>query len=212
MGHRATTPNVLRVLDMATEAEWAEGMQWYSEAQALAVELAGMPNGRGDIERAAAVIAILSPMKEWEQNKRLAIKAYESGGLSGGTFRHSVVKVNKLLVDWEEDIDSVVTGPKVRAFWHGIVSGGDTDVVTIDRHAFDVAIGKRLTDDERNINIGMYRACERAYVRAARDRGLSAAQVQAITWTVWRNRYKYVRTRNDTINARARGKKVAAYA
>lgn len=212
MGHRATTPNVLRVLDMATEAEWTEGLQWYSEAQALAVELAGMPNGRGDIERAAAVIAILSPMKEWSQNKRLAIRAYEDGGLSGGTFRHAVVKVNRLLVDWVEDISGEVTGPKVRSFWQGIVTGGDTDVVTIDRHAYDVAIGKRLTDDERVIGIGMYRSCERAYIRAARARGMSAAQVQAITWTVWRNRYKYARTRNVATNARARGKEVAAYA
>lgn len=212
MGHRATTPNVLRVLDMATEDEWQQGMNWYSDAQALAVELAGMPNGRGDIERAAAVIAILSPMKEWQQNKQLARQAYRDGGLSGGTFRPAVVKVNRLLVDWVADIDGVVTGPKVRAFWAGIVSGGDTDTVTIDRHAFDVAIGKRLSDAERNIGIGMYRACERAYIRAARDRGLSAAQVQAITWTVWRNRYKYRRTRNVATVTRAYGKKVAAYA
>lgn len=209
---RATTPNILRVLDSASESEWNEGMEWYATARALAVELSEGVNGGGDIERAAAVIAILSPMKEWEQNKRLAIKAYRDGGLTGGTFRNAVVKVNKLLVERVADIDGVVTGPKVRAFWRGIVTGGATDIVTIDRHAFDVAIGKRLTDDERVIGIKKYRECERAYIRAARDRGMSAAQVQAITWTVWRNRYKYARARNVATNARAHGKKVAAYA
>lgn len=184
---RPTTPNVLAVFDAATPQQWQEGMTWYSTAHALAVEL-----DPAEPRRAAAVIAVLSPMKEWAQNADLARRAYANGGLDGGTLGAHVAKVNRLLRD-REDPDTVVSGEKVTAFFEGIASNGKSATAVIDRHAFDAAVGKRLTDDTRKINRAAYAAAARAYARAAAARGVSVQQMQAVVWVTWRDIYKYTR-------------------
>lgn len=184
---RPTTPNVLAVFDAATPAQWQEGMTWYSTAYALAVEL-----DPAEPRRAAAVIAVLSPMKEWKQNAALARKAYAEGGLEGGTLPNHVRAVNALLRD-RRDPDEVVSGPKVTAFFEGIASNGKSDTAVIDRHAWDAAVNKRHTDATRKIGAAGYAAADRAYRRAAKARAVSVQQMQAVVWVVWRDIYKYTR-------------------
>ncbi len=184
---RPTTPNILRVFDAATPRQWQEGMTWYARAHALALAL-----DPAEPRRAAAVIAVLSPMKQWEENERLARKAYAEGGLDGGTLGKHVAKVNRLLRD-REDPDTVVSGPKVTAFFEGIASNGKSDTAVIDRHAWDAAVGMRLTENTRKIGRSDYDAAARAYARAAAARGVSVQQMQAVVWVVWREIYKYQR-------------------
>lgn len=184
---RPTTPNILAVFDAATPAQWEQGMTWYSRAHALAVAL-----DPAEPRRAAAVIAVLSPMKEWTQNADLARRAYANGGLDGGTLGAHVAKVNRLLRD-REDPDTVVSGEKVTAFFEGIASNGKSDTAVIDRHAWDAAVGVRHTDDTRKIGRADYAAADRAYRRAAKARGVSVQQMQAVVWVVWRDIYKYTR-------------------
>lgn len=183
---RPTTSNVLRVFDAATPEQMRAGLSWYADANALALEL-----DPSDPRRAAAVIAVLSPLKQWSENVRLARKAYENGGLKGGTLSAHVDKVNRLFNG--EAVDSVVSGEKVTAFFNGIASNGTTDEVCIDRHAFDVAVGRRNTENGRGQvqrrGAGGYAACARAYVRAAKARNVSAAQMQAVCWVVWRDEW-----------------------
>ena len=180
---RPTTPNILRVFDSATQSQLEAGMTWYADAYNLATQL-----DPEDPRRGAAVIAVLSPLKSWSENIRLARLAYANRGLTWGTLKDHVNKVNRLMQG--ESPETVVSGNKVVAFFNGIAANGETDIVTIDRHAFDVAVGKRNTDQTRGQisrrGRGGYADCERAYVRAARARGVFAAQVQAVTWVAWR--------------------------
>ena len=184
---RPTTPNILRVFDAATPRQWQQGMTWYSRAHALAIEL-----DPAEPRRAAAVIAVLSPLKPWKENARLARKAYAEGGLTGGTLGDHVAKVNRLLRD-REDPDVVVSGKKVTAFFEGIASNGRGSIVCVDRHAHDIAMGRRYSESERKINNNLYDAISRAYVRAAKQCGVSPMQMQSTTWVIWREVYKYQR-------------------
>lgn len=184
----AANPNSARIVDVwrqATVSELVEGMEWYRDAHALAVKL-----DPANPSQAAGVIAALSPMMAWGQNVNLAVRAYADGKASGALFTN-VAKANRILAG--ESADAVLGGDKVRAFW-GVIADPSSDAVVIDRHAFDIAVG-RVTNNESRYALGrkgVYESFARAYVRAAktiaRETGMdvSASQVQAVTWTVWR--------------------------
>jgi hypothetical protein len=198
MGASATpsTRNVLRIYRAATADELAAGREWYARAQRLAAEL------DEDVDRAAGVIAVLSPQTSWPLNVRLARRAYELrdagasveeivAGLRGCTHANGR---KAAMILWGADPDAVVSGPKVRAFWHTIARPGDARSVVVDRHAYDVAVG-RVTDDTTRGRalgrVGGYAAVADTYLRAAKilrrqGQDVTAADVQAVTWTVWR--------------------------
>lgn len=178
---RPTTPNILSVLALATDAERAEGIDWYPAAHRLAVELDG-----GDGRVGAGVIAALSPITPWSRNIVLAKRAFSEGRLTGGTLGNSVRAANRIL-DGEDPLD-VLNGFKVRNFFGAIADPACPVSVCVDRHAFDVAVGRVCVDAERKVlgSAKVYGAHARAYARAGAASGLSPATVQAVTWTVWR--------------------------
>lgn len=178
---RPTTPNILAVLDRATEGEVQAGRDWYREANDLARALDGADGRVG-----AGVIAALSPITPWDRNVVLAKRAFDEGRLTGGTLGNSVKAVNRIL-DGEEVLD-VLKGLKVRNFFGSIFDPTCPVSVCIDRHAFDIAVG-RVTDDRSRgtlKRVAVYESFARAYSRAAVASGLSAATVQAVTWVTWR--------------------------
>lgn len=188
---RATRPLASNILDVyrdATVREQSEGRDWYADAHALAVKL-----DPENPARAAGVLAALSPQTGWGRNVRLAARAY-ADGYASGTLGRSVRAADAILAG--ADPDSVLRGPKVNAFYRSIADPTDVEPVVIDRHAFDIAVGRETGDVAREqlTRVGQYERWARAYRRAARtiteETGIdtTAAQVQAITWLAWRRR------------------------
>lgn len=185
----AAKPNAARILDVyrqATLQELQDGLDWYRDAHAIAVAL--------DPERphaAAGVLAALSPMQSWGRNVNLAARAYADGRASGGLFRNCA-KADQIMAG-AEPLD-VLGGDKVCNFYKAIANPADGSAVVIDRHAFDIAVG-RITNDKSRAALsrkGVYDAFARAYVRAAKtisaETGLdmSPSALQAVTWCTWR--------------------------
>ena len=173
--------NILLEYLRATDVEVSEGMEWYADAHSLALELS--PD---DIWRGAGVIAAFSPQRAWSHNVITARNAFDTGIASGHT--KVMCAQAQAILDGAPALD-ILKGPKVRAFAAGIATKGDTDIVTIDRHAHDIAMGRRFTDKARNINKSTFNKLSAAYVEAAEIIGVSAATLQAITWVSWRNRF-----------------------
>lgn len=182
---KPNSANIVRVWEQATVSELSEGMAWYADAHALAVSLSPWnPN------EAAGVIAALSPMMGWGQNVNLAVRAYADGSASGALF--SNVKKANLIMGGERPED-VLGGDKVRAFY-GCIADPSSDAVVVDRHAFDIAVGRVTNNVSRQAlgRKGVYQSFGNAYVRAAKviskatGMDVSPSQVQAVTWTVWR--------------------------
>jgi hypothetical protein len=185
--------NILNVLKQATDAEYDAGRNWYREANELAWDL----STHADVGSAAGVIAALSPRMPWGRNKELAVRAFADGHASG-TLGNSVRAADRILAG--EDPLDVLKGDKVRSFYLNIL--GDTDAVTVDRHALEVYLGKRFADKDRpSVGKRLYREVADAYRTAASrpfaqsltyaDTGfavgdLTPRDVQAITWLVWR--------------------------
>lgn len=173
--------HITYVWGQATETEREEGLTWYRSAHRLARALC--PE---DVSRGAAVIAALSPLAQWERNMELAVKAFDGRHLS--CLSRNAVKAQRIVAG--EDPGDVLKGDKVRAFWKAITDPDDPDSVVVDRHAVEIAVGKVMTDDERDKYLepkGGYAAlCERYRLAAELIGGVSPVDVQAVTWVVWR--------------------------
>lgn len=176
--HNTYVNNILGTYLRATPDEVTEGLSWYSDAHALACELS--PD---DVWRGAGVIAALSPMKAWNTNQNLARRAFDTGVVSGHTSTMNAIAQS--ILDGTYALDAL-KGDKTRAFCAGIATNGTTEMVTIDRHAHDVAVFQVFTDDTRKIGKRVYREMSAAYTDAAGILGKSACQVQAVTWVTWK--------------------------
>jgi hypothetical protein len=218
---RPTTPNILRAFGSATLDEIHAGRQWYKEARGLAVELVELYGTRfidpddtteRAVERAVAVIAVLSPRLSWSKNVELARWIYGEVSLAltnppAPVWSRSVLdRFPGLKANGKKALsillgiapEDVVSGPKVTAFFHAIANPNDPRGIVIDRHAFDVAVGRVMDDRTRGIVLGRkgaYAQFVRAYERAAEQLqeefpGITPAEVQAITWVAWRRTKK----------------------
>jgi hypothetical protein len=182
--------NITATYRAATDSERVEGRSWYATARAVAESL-----DPASPEKAAAVIAVLSPRLNWDKNVEAAVSVYK--GLHPKVLGANALKAKRIMAG--ENPDDVVSGPKVRAFWHAIVNPSDPRAIVIDRHAFDVAAGTVLDDEQRGKVLGLKGAYDnvcKLYVRAAqilsRELGheISPVEVQATTWVAWRRMKK----------------------
>lgn len=181
-----STRNITRIYRAADSESLVSGLNWYTEAHAIASTLASKHGVT--LDQAAGVIAALSPLNSWGANVNLADRFLEAGGLHAGYLGTGLAKGRRILAG--ESPRQVLRSAKVAAFFECIVSAGITDAVCVDRHAFDLAVGVRHAEGERPGLIGArYAAVAEAYRRAARILGVSPAQVQAVTWRAWRKRF-----------------------
>lgn len=175
--------NVLAVYDNSTAENLRNGMRWYLDAHNFAKTL-----DPHNVERAAGIIAALSPMNGWENNKNKAALLYRQNG--DGTnvgLKTNVAKAQRIYNG--ESPRTVLKGDKVTAFFETILDPFSPDTKpVIDRHAFDIAVGVKTDDKTRGIlsRKGMYETFADVYREAAKIAGTGSAQMQAVTWVEWR--------------------------
>lgn len=184
--------NVLSVYRAASADSVRNGLTWYFRAHDFARVVGG---GRSHhVARNAGIIAALSPMNEWENNKRKAAQLISQrgrvvigeDGKNGIGLSANVVKAVRIYRG--EDPMDVLKGDKVTAFYRTILDPtGDIEPV-IDRHAFDIAVGRRTDDKTRGMldRKGVYTQFANVYREAASLAGIGSAQMQAITWVAWK--------------------------
>lgn len=179
--HAELVANILDCYGRSDAKVRQDGASWYGRARAVAASID--PTA---VDRAAGVIAALSPQTSWEHNVRLARRTYAIGQASGHT-RLFCGRANAIYRDGVAPL-SVLGGRKVRAFYTLISDPTDRTTVCVDRHAVAVAVGRTLSDRERKIleRAGVYDAVSDAYRAAAEALGIPAHAVQATTWLQWR--------------------------
>ena len=191
------TKNILAVHALATRSELIEGNTWYSRANTVACSIAteyAIP-----LEIAAGVIAALSPSNRWSRNMVDAenlVRAYRSGGVGDAmqmkvcTYGKMKEKAIQILENGIEDVETILNGRKITAFYRCIM--GEDDTVCVDGHAYSIWFGDRLTlKDVPSIGKRLYAEITADYVEAARiltEDGYPTTcyEVQAITWVTWR--------------------------
>lgn len=177
------TKNILSVYQRATPQNIVEGMTWYDDAHSFARSL-----DPKNPARAAGIIAALSPMSGWGNNKNKARQLFAQNGDGIGIGMRSNVNKAIAIYNGADPLD-VLGGNKVRAFYSTILDPtGDHDPV-IDRHAHDIAMGMPFPNKGRQSleRKGEYARFATAYRETAKAIGIGPAQLQAITWLTWRD-------------------------
>ncbi len=180
--------NMTRLFRTATPEQITAGSAWYAEAHGIA---AGWAKRYGvSVSVAAGVLAALSPNNSWAANVKLAERFIAAGGLTAGYFRQGLTKASRILAG--EDPLSVLGGLKITNFYLSILTEG-REGVCIDRHAASLAANVRQTEGV-HLTPKQYAEHADAYKRATailqrEGYAVTVAQVQSVTWTLWRNRF-----------------------
>ena len=183
--------NILAVYEQATAGEVIDGTSWYlsarNECQAIADEHE-LP-----LHIVVGVVAALSPTNKWERNILDAdamCYVFTQGGYKEDctpcTYKTMRDKAWSILADMPDKINTavVLNGPKITDFYHCILGH---NVCVIDGHAWCIANNDRRTLQEVP-SIGKKARIElqEAYRQAAEEKGMSAYEMQAITWLTWK--------------------------
>lgn len=185
----ASTRNITAVFRGADDRHVNTGLAWYATAHTVAQRVA-LATGHST-EIAVGVIAATSPRMGWGPNVRLAHRILSTGDTSQGYLKNGLASARRIL-DGADPLE-VLRSRKVSNFYRAIISRG-ADGIVIDRHALDIAHNQRVEGDRPSPTERQYDAIAEYYRRAAdalaRDGwAISPAQVQAVTWLAWRNRF-----------------------
>ena len=179
---RRMTRRLVALHASTTAADLAAGLAWYDRARAAAESMAI----GDDVDRAAAVIAHLSPRQQWAANVAGAARMLQAAA-DGDDCPPVGITDDRRKLDQRTKAWRVATGeaspftdhgPKTEAFLANIL--GDASRVCVDSWAARAATG-----DPSHRGPGSraeYARMERAYVRAARAVGMAPRDLQAAIW------------------------------
>ena len=188
--------NILKVYRRATPEDIANGLEWYDRAKRYASIISNLSGV--NLNTVVGVMAALSPNNRWERNVRDTermvwawVKGEDLTDFKVSCYNTMKQKAWSILEDDLTDDDDILTrlnGQKIRSFYSNI--RGLTEV-TIDGHAYNIALGIRqgLTSDKTNMGKKLYREMQSAYVKAAKRVGVKPHELQAITWTTWKREH-----------------------
>lgn len=176
---------ILSTYNRSTKSD-RDNAVWYRAANTFVI---GLADKHGVSEStAAAVVAVLSPRLEWGLNMRYAETFLATG--NAPTFFSTLVKLRRLVAG--ETLADVQNGRKVASFYANILDPRRSDLVTVDRHAVDIATGSDDDSSRRILNRkGAYDAVEAAYVEAAEIVGLRPCELQAVVWVAHKRTKEY---------------------
>ena len=172
--------NLLRVYEQAAEDLRAAGAQWYAVAHAALQAIAEQTGHTLPVT--VGVAAVLSPFLSWDMN----LKAAEAvlTGQTGPGFKHNQVKA--FAITGGAPPETVLSGPKVTAFYDNLLHPDHPELVVVDRHIVRVWAGGGPR--------GQYGCKNAMYHRIADDVKAGALQVglpfhhfQAAVWLAARS-------------------------
>lgn len=179
--------NILKVYNLTTEEERYD---WYQEANEYSEVISkyiSKDNSIKDKRKACGVIAALSPVKTWKENKRQALQFIETGDC--GHMKQFKDKAARIIDcdGSDEEILAILNGRKISAFYLNIMYPNKANNVTIDRHALSVALGYWVTDDDYSgITANQYAFFVQCYILASVKADVSPLVMQSSTWLRWR--------------------------
>lgn len=180
--HREYVRNIITAFEAATDDQKARGLAWYQTAHELALMIAD-----GDAVKGAGVIAACSASTGWNRNVTVATRCC-GGDISGHT--GAVLAKVRRIMDGEDVWSVLPYGKKTWWFAQCIANPADELAVVIDRHAHDIAAGRKYGDNDRGLdNANRYDSLAHAYRSAAWLVGSIPQVVQATTWVWWVDTY-----------------------
>jgi len=217
VAHPVNHQNIIDHFNKATADERHVGMHWYHEAHTLAKHVAH--DTHTPMHTMAGLISNYSPQTHWYTNLHTAAHVARHkralGGPGSGVFATNKQKEVGHRILNGEHYNNALKGQKTKAFAHLIEHGGNGPSqhkhVVVDRHAYSVAAGARITDQAFG-QAGLkgkkkYEEVSHAYRKAAehlsKEHGIEIHphQVQAVTWLA-RQRMNQAESAKDRVKAK----------
>lgn len=183
--------NILKIWGLTGETErynWYGEALKYAESLAVDIEILEESTDRTiNINKAVGVLAALSPIKTWEQNKKCAFQMILTGKC--GHTQLFVKKAQDILNSdgSDEAILSILNGRKISAFYLNIRYPEKANYITIDRHALSIGLGRWTTDEDyQGMTAKQYEFFVQCYTLAAMQVGVTPLLMQSATWVKWR--------------------------
>ena len=192
--------NILKVYKVSADYERND---WYREAHNFGVEvstfLKSFRNYNITVNQVLGIVSALSPLKEWEKNKEIAIDFILTGDCGHmGANKRKARQILDIDIDVcecdgqhldlsyvDDKILEILSGPKTSRFYMNMMYPDGTGV-TVDRHAIAIAIGRTATDKEQSLTPKAYEFIEKCYIMTAETLGLDPLHLQSITWQTWK--------------------------
>ena len=183
--------NIIKTYNKKTESELND---WYQEAHDFGIEVSKMFDNVSK-RQVLGIISALSPLKEWNKNKELAVDLILTG--NAGHMKRNVQKARDILAlnDYDYNyndsmvldfkIREILNGEKTKAFYTNMAYPKGKGV-TVDRHAIAIAIGRTATNKEQAISKDVYTFIEKCYIMTSETLGLAPLHLQSITWQTWK--------------------------
>ena len=162
----------------ATAEELRDGIDWYVQAHQWC---AGIAARYGlTLEVAVAITAAMSQGQSWDNNRMAVVSLLEGTGKCPA-YKDVLSKVKNIL---ETGDVSLLTGPKITAFYQNILDPWRSEAITVDRWMARLAV--EGWEGKLTVTPSRYNRIAPAIAEAARMVGLSAFQFQAVVWLVAR--------------------------
>ena len=183
--------NIIKTYNKKTESELND---WYQEAHDFGCDVSAMFKGVPK-RKVLGIVSALSPLKEWNKNKELAVDLISTG--NAGHMKRNVQKGRDILAikgsNYREcdsmvldfKIRKILNGEKTKAFYTNMTYPSGKGV-TVDRHAIAIAIGRTATDKEQSISKQVYTFIENCYIMTSETLNLAPLHLQSITWQTWK--------------------------
>ncbi len=163
------------LIDFARDAH---SDNWYFEANKWAQDVAQRLGYT--LEQVVGVTALLSPLTEWELNKRRTERvliAWQSGEKISVTFKKTMENVYKCLNN-----EPFKFGPKTGSFYQNILHPEIDNPATIDSLATSIVLGIPQVTGTYNVNPNTLELIQNIYAKAAKHYGVTTQELQASTW------------------------------
>ena len=162
---------------------------WYIQANSTMADIVFEFNTKYSMKQVTAITAAFSPLKSWSQNVKLTRAFLE--GQRTGHFKSSMSKALAILELGVDEDDNqkfldILNGNKISSFFMNILDPNNTSIVTIDRHAISIALGRTATQKEQSLTKNQYEFFVQCYVWTAEQLGITPSDLQGRTWSAWR--------------------------
>lgn len=183
------TKALTSLIQQATPKQLADGLNWYTQANQFAQQLA--TDYGHSLDTVCQVIAILSPAVSWDINKRDTESLLDQGANAVvSTYGQNKTKALSVLTGADQINPKAL---KTYSFYRNLLAPTCDKHVTIDRHAFK-AYKKQTKAGSVSITPKQYELARKAYARKAKELNIVPCQLQAIIWMAYRENVRNLAT------------------
>jgi hypothetical protein len=175
--------NILQWAKISEKNEWYLDANFWCLANAIHYNLKDF--------QVAGIVSAFSPMKNWEENKRMAENFIKSGKTTGA-YSQNIDKAKAILHSQNpENVAAILNGQKQQRFFWNIYVPLQITGVTIDRHALACCFQSpsnafALGEATSKMTSKQYQFFEQCYLKVAKKLNILPQDLQSMIWVKYR--------------------------